>query len=234
MSTEPAGLVELFHSRSHHAFLVLGDREKNYETLRLLVRKKVIDAEIESADVWSRQFETLSIDDARELKETQNTKPNGDRRIVLVSIQTIQHEAQNSLLKLFEEPASSTTFFVCIENSEILLPTLLSRFHIANFSDNLADDYVGKGKKGGAEISEFLSATIAERMKMIEPIVKEKDRAAAERFLNNLEFELFKIKNTAKNANIFEEIFSARRFLRSRSSSVKMILEHICGIIPVS
>lgn len=233
---------ELFGNRNHHAFLIVGNSQKNFEAIRHLAHSKVSAGEVHTADIWSRQFGSLSIDEARELKENQNTMPNGPRRVVILSLETIQHEAQNSLLKLFEEPSATTTFFICVENYEIFLPTLLSRFYITSISgsDGSPAGSLADTPAVGIDTQKFLASSIVDRLAMLEPILKEKDRVKAEHFLNDLESTLYKVfekklldqKTQAEQMAVFDELFSARRFLRSRSSSVKMILEHICGIIP--
>lgn len=216
-------LSYLLENLGHHAHLVIGNIEQNYEGLRLAIHQKVSSKHFESVDVWSRTFENLNIDDAREIKEIHNTRPIGQKRIVLVALRTIQSEAQNSLLKLFEDPQSDTVFFVCAAQTEIFLPTVLSRFNVVNVSGTASEEYQKL-------VSKFLAGNIKERFNLIEPIVKEKDKVQAEKFLNSLEASLY---GKDIESGVFDSIFSARHFLRSRSPSVKMILENLCGIVPV-
>lgn len=216
-------IAHLLDNPGHHAYLIVGNIEVNYEGLRLAVRERVLKQNFEPADIWSRTFENLNIDDGREIKEVHNTRPIGKRRVVLFSLQTIQNEAQNSLLKLFEDPQSDTVFFVCVPNTEIFLPTVLSRFSIIQANHGEADEQT-------TLVQKFLSGTIKQRFDLIEPIVKEKDKVLAEKFLNSLETVLH---GKSVVPTVFEDIFSARRFLRSRAPSIKMILENLCGIVPV-
>ncbi len=225
MSMNPL-VVDFLGAPRHHAYLVVGDAEQGYEALRLLIRKKIVAGEIDASDVWSRAYANVSIDDAREIKEVQNTRPIGKRRIVVLSLFSIQNEAQNSLLKLFEEPSSDTVFFICAGNTSIFLPTVLSRFYIVE--SNLESS----GSEAGL-LTKFFAGSVSERVALLEPIIKEKDKAEAERFLDSIEATLYKNKKAIdSNSRVFEDIFSARRFLRGRSPSVKMILEHLCGIVP--
>ncbi|HLP44192.1 MAG TPA: hypothetical protein VK145_02835 [Candidatus Nanoarchaeia archaeon] len=216
----------ILENPSHHAYLIIGNIEANYETLRLTIRQQVAQGILEASDIWSRQFENLNIDDAREIKEVQSTKPIGERRVVLFSLQTIQSEAQNSLLKLFEDPLSDTVSIVCAVNSEMFLPTVLSRFNIVHSG---RDENDGQDKT----ISKFLSGSIKTRFEIVESIVNEKDKVQAEKFLNTLEQVLHEKSIQKSNSQVFEDIFAARRFLRSRAPSLKMIFENLCGIVPV-
>lgn len=219
----------ILNNPSHHAFLVLGDEEQNYEELRLMVRKKIVANELEAVDAWSQKYENIGIDDTREIKQIQNTKPIGNKRVISLSLLSIQIEAQNALLKLFESPSSDTVFFIFVRSPEIFLPTLLSRFHIVDLRN--IDSLSTK-----SEIKKFVYNNIKNRLGFVEAIIKNKDKAAVETFLNDLEFEL-RFENGNKsipnNVHIFETIFSARRFIRERSSSIKMILENICVSVPM-
>lgn len=223
-------LISFLDTPTHHAYLIVGDPSSHFEKSRLHIREKVLSGNLHAADAWSRAYEAISIDDAREIKEIQNTMPMGERRVVLISLETIQHEAQNSLLKLFEEPSVHTVFFIFARTTEIFLPTVLSRFNIVSFAG--AD----LKEKKGIDIRKFLSSTVARRMELLEPIITDKDKSQAEYFLNSLEVALVSgkiFKTTPVAPAIFEDIFSARCFLRSRSPSVKMILEHLSGTIPI-
>lgn len=214
-------------SINHHACLVVGDRRQNFESLRHGLKQGFSSKKRADSDLWSREYEVVGIDDARSLKELQNTRPIGDLRVVLLSLGSIQTEAQNSLLKLFEEPSSETRFLVCISDTSIFLPTLLSRFHIIKtFNPDSETDSQKTAK-------EFLVSAPGERLKQIESMIKDKDKQGTETFLNSLEKEMG-LQNKKLYMNFFESIFSARRFLRSRSPSIKMILENLCLTLPQS
>jgi DNA polymerase III delta prime subunit len=237
MSHPPHILSEFLDTPTHHAYLIVGDSAAHFEKSRLHMREKISAGTFHAADAWSRAYGAISIDDAREIKEIQNTMPVGERRVVLISVETIQHEAQNSLLKLFEEPSVHTVFFVFARTPEIFLPTVLSRFNIVTIASvDAGSNLTEKKDAKSVDIRKFLSSTIAERVEMLEPIIEDKNKNQAEQFLNSLEAALASgktFKTSPVAPAIFEDIFSARRFLRSRSPSVKMILEHLSGTIPV-
>lgn len=221
-------LEKLIATPTHHAHLVLGNTGENFELGRHVVRGHVEEGTIELADVWSRHFEVIGIEDAREIKEIQNNKPVGERRFVLIALSSIQTEAQNSLLKLFEEPHRFNQFFIFAPDTNIFLPTLLSRFDIVDLRTGESE------AEHDTLVSKFLKSNIAERMSLLEPIIKEKDKTGAEHFLDALESSLYRDRaKLATNVPVFDDIFSARRFVRSRSPSVKMILENLAGTVPV-
>ncbi|TAL49114.1 hypothetical protein EPN83_02420 [Patescibacteria group bacterium] len=176
-------------------------------------------------DLWVSEHETFGIDDGRILKEIQYLKPAaGERKFFVISFDFITSEAQNALLKVFEEPVGKTHFFLIIPTEEILLPTLRSRLSVIDMREAREFEDLGK----------FLTSSPAERLSYIQRIIEEKDKTRAIAFLGSLERYLHKDANTkllVEYAGVFEEIIRARSYLRDRSPSVKMLLDHIALIV---
>jgi DNA polymerase-3 subunit delta' len=88
---------------------------------------------------------TASIDDVRRLIARASLKPNeSDKQIfVICNANKLREEAQNALLKLFEEPPATVAIFLLTESRSSLLPTVLSRgqrIHLDGLRDfELAD-----------------------------------------------------------------------------------------------
>ena len=128
-------------------------------------------------DALYMSFESFGIDDARFLSDWAIKKPFGENKVAVLSFIAFTHEAQNALLKLFEEPPANTYFFIVLENRGVLLPTLLSRVQIL---DNTMESGVGSTSK------KFFSSNLPERMKLIAKIVKDKDREGAKALVAGL------------------------------------------------
>ena len=90
----------------------------------------------------------------------------GDEYIFVIATLFVTHEAQNALLKLFEEPPKGLSFQLVLPESVELLPTLLSRvgqeIHHATNTDDSAWEV-------------FLAASAADRLKQIDAWQKSKD-----------------------------------------------------------
>ena len=84
-----------------------------------------------------------SIADVRELIRRSTLKPNdGDRQVFIIrSADKLRADAQNALLKLFEEPPESVTLFLLTESRSSLLPTVLSRGQRIHL-DGMTDDEI--------------------------------------------------------------------------------------------
>lgn len=72
---------------------------------------------------------TASIDDVRRLIARASLKPNeSDKQVFIIcNANKLREEAQNALLKLFEEPPATVAIFLLTESRSSLLPTVLSR-----------------------------------------------------------------------------------------------------------
>ncbi|MDO8521033.1 MAG: hypothetical protein Q7S52_02875 [bacterium] len=178
--------------RLHHAYLIEAKIAEGMDALRQLMDEFGI-ATTGNPDFHELQFDALSIDNARDLREAQSFYgAEGAKKIFLVAFNTIGHEAQNALLKTLEDPTAGTHFFFVTETREHLLPTFLSRVQVIT-REPLATSH--QPLEGAGE--EFLRATIAERMKMIEPMTKAKAedkpkaKEDARRFLESLERALY-------------------------------------------
>jgi DNA polymerase III delta prime subunit len=171
----------------------------------------------------------MGIEDARSLSVMQqNRSLDGGRKVFVVSTDSLTHEAQNSLLKVLEEPTEGTHFFFIMPTSERLLPTLASRLQVVKFKGDAPSLH---------NIGEFLAGTPAERMEFLKNILEEKDKSGALNFVGELENMLHKKIDLAHASadEIFAlaEIEKGRQYLLDRSPSIKLILEHIALIVPV-
>ncbi|MBU1046270.1 hypothetical protein KKH36_00630 [Patescibacteria group bacterium] len=218
----------------HHAYLLEGEKESVFKELILFLENDLNFQTSANPDFYLGDFDSFGINDGRVIKDFQSKKTlAGDKQIIIIQTNFITNEAQNSLLKMFEEPTENTHIFLIIHSSENLLTTLKSRLQIVKFQrDNLTNDFV----------DDFLKASISERFDLIKVFLPKTtndkaDKAGAIQFLNNLEKDLyikFKQNNEKDLKNIFQEIIQNRSYLSDRSPSVKMILEHISQIIPRS
>ncbi len=76
--------------------------------------------------------QALGIEDVRLVQKKIFLKPfKGEKKAVIVNVvMGLSDEAQNSMLKLLEEPPPNTLIFLLTKNPHIFLPTILSRVKI--------------------------------------------------------------------------------------------------------
>lgn len=212
--------MEINWNKLHHAYLISGCERKN---LWLLIEKETGFAKTGNPDALDLEMETFGIDDSRELYLWSIKKPfNGERKIAVVSGQSFTTEAQNALLKIFEEPPLGTHFFILAQNRGAMLPTLLSRMNVLVFSEE---------KSQTAKTKEFLASGVSGRLKMVASIIKNKDKKKAIEFVSAVAAETRGAGLDSKKEAL-PVVLNALKFLSGRSPSIKMILEHLALSLP--
>ncbi len=206
----------------HHAYIVVGTATTAARVARAC---EELGIRVQgNSDVVLQQYETLGIDDSRELVRRAHLRPIGDRALVIVSAQQLTREAQNSLLKLFEEPPAHTHFFLCISNPEYLLPTLRSRMAVV-YDDTPDDAYT-------PEAASFVAGTPAQRLAVVAPYIDDKRSADAEQFLHALEVQLSSGVMDTQVRQALQHIGAVRRHLYDRGASLKALLESVVVVCP--
>ncbi|KKP93708.1 MAG: hypothetical protein UR98_C0003G0078 [Parcubacteria group bacterium GW2011_GWA1_36_12] len=111
------------------SFLIVGKGAKE-QTIKL-AKEFNIDLEKPSPDISiiSPQKKFISINQIREIKATIYQKPvAGKYKIIIIhSAEKLTTQAQNSLLKIFEEPPSHAIIILEAADKSNLLPTIVSR-----------------------------------------------------------------------------------------------------------
>lgn len=206
----------------HHAYVCVGDVVSARQSLDDFLEHTLQFSVAGNPDMRVFVSDTFTKDDAHELFIAEERKGfAGGRKIFIIQISVITEEAQNALLKVFEEPTEGTHFFVLIPQ-DILLPTLRSRVHI--ISDSA---WHGASVLPGS----LLKKPLAEKMALVKEIVQgiadeEKTKQDAVVLLNQIEAELYH-NGVEKSAHALEICEQARASLYDRGAPVKMILEQV-------
>ena len=220
----------------HHAYLLVGEREALLAELVSFIEKDLEIATHGNPDFWHGSHDSLSIEEGRNLKEMQEMRSlSGGRKIFVVSANTITEPAQNSLLKVFEEPTPGTHFFLIMPSAEGLLPTFRSRVLL------IEQEKSGEESPLRALAKEFLAAKAGERMALAKDFAddisdEKRVRTDAVGLVSNIEALLYEKtrgkKLNAEQAANFAELLKIKDYLGDRSASVKMLLEHLALLLP--
>lgn len=171
----------------------------------------------------AQKFDRFSIDDARELIAMAALKLVGEATF-LIAFSSTTTEAQQALLKLLEEPQPGASFVFVVPHG-ILLPTVRSRMM----------EYVFESQKQNtSEAKKFLQANGKGRSDMIAALLKD-DEGVKERardLVDALEAELSKGMQDPAVRRGLEDVAKVRDYLRDRSPSLKMLLEHLALSLP--
>lgn len=178
-------------------------------------------ADILDPDTHVLDFTELKIDDARELTRQSFLAPVvSEVQVFIVSAESITVEAQNALLKLFEEPPDRSKFYLLIPKLGMLLATLQSRLHIMTTEAVAADD--------NAIFDSFISASYGERIAMVGEATKNKDIDFIESLLEGSEI----FASQSNDVDVLRSVSFVREMIGHRGASVKMLLESIALALP--
>lgn len=212
--------MDFLDDLNHHAYGLIGFPAENLHGHLQKVHKISIKA---NPDFFHEKYETFGIDESRHLKELHSTKGfSAGKRIFIIEFNSITHEAQNSLLKIFEEPHEHTHFFIITPSASILLPTLRSRLQII---ENEKGEHLGI-----ADAKKFLKLSTKEKIEFVDELAKEisdeeKEKSDAVEFLAALEIVL--AENPEKNQKVLKAVLKARNYMNDRSPSIKQLLEFV-------
>jgi len=224
-----------------HAYFIAGDITES--TARAVSHSELL---LESSaennpNISVLRHGLLSVDDARKLRALAELSPtSGDKKVLIISASRLFHEAQNSLLKLFEEPPAGTILILVIPSEGMLLPTLRSRLQSLPGA---------KIHEVSEEIRAFLSASGAEREKLVSKLLdrtksdKDEDKQAARLQALHLMEGLTSVaysawhteqKPAAKhNLQLFlDDLQHFTPMLHERSAPLKLIFEHVLLTLP--
>lgn len=224
----------------HHAYLIEGNREEIVPEIFKFCESLDIKTS-GNPDFCHISIDNFKIDEAFDLRGMSSNKAFSSlKKIFVISVNSFTLDAQNVLLKMFEEPIENTHFFLIVPDSNILLKTLISRFYLISARQGLA------GENGEAE--KFISMSLQQRINFIkELLIEEEDedeegneivvldstRSKALNFLNALESTLHsKMSRMPLDIGFFEHILKVREFLRMPGSSSKTLMESVALIIP--
>ena len=183
--------------------------------------------------LWAEKFDRLGGDDAGALIERSQLKNFGEATF-LIAVGSITTEAQQALLKLFEEPQMGTTFVLIVPHGTII-PTLRSRM----LPYPRQDDILPLQDAARFNLAtQFLKSSQKERSDYVVKLLKDDEgaREAVRALLNELERELhvrLRKSHIREMREGLEDIAKVRSYVGDRSPSLKMLMEHLALSIPI-
>lgn len=217
----------------HHAYIIEGAYDEVTSLLVSAIGEHLGIETKNNPDLSVASYDSFGINEARMLAEMQARAAFGDaRKIFIIGARSCSPEAQNALLKTFEEPTVGTHFFLVVPRVEMLLPTLRSRaMLVSGARAPLADEAKKLAEK-------FLDTSLEDRLALAKKLADHKkgesvDRDLIRRIFDHLERILYtRLARRKGEQDIFRELFQAKTYLADSGSSPKMLLEHLAITIP--
>ena len=203
--------------QTHHALVYIAPSLEE-SVLPDSVRKQ-------TADIQHVVLDRFGIADARALMlQAQQTAVEATGRTFVLATKNIPVEAQNALLKLFEEPPIGVQFHVVIPQEGLLIPTLRSRVQIV--SNGLASS------ADQTNFTVFLKSSYADRLALIVDITKQKDVSHIEEIIGGAEKYL--AENIRTQGTLAVSIMLVREYVMTPGASKKMLLEELALSLPIA
>ena len=217
----------------HHAFAIEAPAEVGVAAALAWVGRELGLKPEGNPDIVILHYSLLGVGEARGLAEIAAQAPIvGKEKVIIVAASRAYREAQNALLKLFEEPPVETYLFLVLPSLGGLLPTLRSRVHVlrGNVGDRTAHipdaaaDFIRAAREKRSAIIKKLAAGRDEEERR-----EHRDEAIA--IVNGIEAALCQ-KSIERHAELLRELAQLRRYLHERAAPVRMILEHVAIVLP--
>jgi hypothetical protein len=202
----------------HHANLLIGEREEAEVSLREFCNKLGIELK-NNPDFFAFRNEVFGIEEARRLRLQASQKALTGKKIFFISPLRLTLEAQNALLKTFEDPTPDTFFFLVTREEALILPTLRSRMETVSVSKNLPSELT--------DAEEFLSLSLRSRLSFVKKFI-EKEKSLPV-FLDNL---LGLVRKKDHTGVLVEKVYNVRRFASDTAVLPRLILEHLSLVLP--
>ena len=219
----------------HHAFAIEAEADEGIGAAQAWVRRELGMEAKGNPDVIVLSYGLLSVEDARRVAALAAQAPlAGAHKALVVAASRAYHEAQNALLKLFEEPPAGTYLFLVLPTLGGLLPTLRSRVQTLP----RARQRLARAIPEAAE--EFLKASREKRSAIAKRLASGRDdeerrenRDEALAIVNGVEAACAaKGFDDPSAAALLRDLSVLRDCLHDRAAPVRMILEHLALVTP--
>ncbi|MBI2086720.1 MAG: hypothetical protein HYT69_00915 [Candidatus Zambryskibacteria bacterium] len=190
-----------------HAYLLIGSPDAAEKELHAFFAQhgKTLTG---SPDFFVFKTQTFGVDEARQVSVAAVRKPFTERKVFLIVSERLTLQAQNALLKTFEDPYPDTHFFLVAREEELIIPTLRSRMQAVHIQSPALNK----------EAEKFLKFSLKERLSFVKKFVEQEKNISV--FLD----ELLLLTRS-------EKIYHARLFSDDRGVSPRLILEHLAVVL---
>jgi len=205
----------------HHFHILIGDRDA--------IKRKIFDfcrnslgCDTDSSLFFVQQdFDRFLIENSRSIVSRAIIKTEeGKKQIFCLSLNDITREAQNSLLKIIEEPPIETYFFLIAPRKDVFIPTIISRAvlieNIERNTGNLLKDLNSKSLNEKIEWADELAKKIKDGK-----VERGVARQSVKELINSLSFNL-KEEGTVESLKTLQKV---DRYLGNPGAPIKNLLE---------
>lgn len=222
---------------SHHAFFVAGDIEEGIQSALAYGERELGLSSTGNPDVLVLRYTLFPVEEARKIGELASRVPvQGEKKLIIIAASRFFHEAQNALLKVFEEPTPGTVLVLVVPSIGSIIPTLRSRLLSlpGSTADNAMTDSVRAFISAKPEEREKLVAKLLDRAKSDKADEKQAARIEALTLATGIMEAGYPRREDAEMRAFLAELNRLIPILHERSAPLKPILEHLLISMPGS
>jgi DNA polymerase III delta prime subunit len=190
-------------------------------------------------DIIVLRYSVCSVEHARKVVSYASQSGLSGQKLIILAAERLFHEAQNALLKVFEEPPEGTIVMLVVPSVGMLLPTLRSRL----------TTLPGVEETKQADLSPlataFITATQEERAKIIKKLLdrtksdkdseKQLARVEAQQLVAGITLMVhtaWRKKASAEHELLLKELETFTPLLYQPAAPLKLIFEHLLLVVP--
>jgi DNA polymerase III delta prime subunit len=216
----------------HHAYLVEAEMEQGIACAMAFLEKALGLSGKTNPDILVFRHELLSVEEVRRILLLATQAPLGKKgKAIIIATARLYHEAQNALLKLFEEPRPGTVLVLVVPSSGQLLATLHSRLFALPLPKARTIRAAPEAKAFALMSKEKRSAYSKKLATGKDEDERRENRDVALALVNGIE-ALAYAQGVVKYATFLRDISVLRTYLHDRSAPVRLILEHLSLVLP--
>ncbi len=157
---------------------------------------------------------SIGIELVRQIQNFLAKKPlqSSKNIVVISSAHLLTLPAQNALLKSLEEPPANAEIYLVTSQPHLLLPTILSRCQISNYSDQMQID----SKLNDLIIKLLSLPSVSDRIVLLD--AQAFTRESLWDFINAFEIYLHQHLSPSSSPSLYALIIQTRKFLQTNSN----------------
>lgn len=211
-----------------HSLLVIA-KDKNVSAVYIsnLLKEK----EVHALDINREAYEkAVGIEDVRNIRKSTFLKPfkSKTKAVVIEAYEGITTEAQNSLLKILEEPPANTIIIIITPNKELLLPTILSRCKIIELKEEKMDISSNDTSKLNDYLNVLFNGRVGNKLKLAQDIAKSKEADTwLEKMAVFVRQKLIENPEEVKYLNFLRALQKTYAIIKSTNVNQRIALENL-------
>jgi hypothetical protein len=218
-------------------FVIESPQEEGIESALRYAERELSMTTQGNPDLILLRYSVCSVDHARKVVAYASQSGLSGQKLIILATERLFHEAQNALLKVFEEPPEGTTLILVVPSVGMLLPTLRSRLtSLAGTEQRSGESSLG---------NTFIKASTEERTKMVKKLLdrsksdkdseKQQSRVEAQQLVAGITqavHSAWRQKPSPDLSILLEELETLGPLLYQPAAPLKLIFEHLLLVVP--